>query len=316
MSFLIFKHPEYFVSIVENKSLTRAAEKLYVSQPYLSQYLKRLEQNLGVELFDHSTSPLRLTYIGEQYYHYVIQILQLSDQVRKEFVDAQNNESGRLRLGTALWRGSCLLPDVYPSFHKKYPKIQLELLEAKSSDLENALLTDKIDLAIMNLNPTFPYHKLACEILFEEQILLAVPSKSVYKQELLKNATYSHPFPCVPKELLSQIPLILTKPGQSFTQVINFALAKNNITPNILLETANLTTSINLAATGFACTFVPEEGARAHNYNGNITYFSIDIPELSQSIAAVYPKKAKPTRLAQLFIQMTKDIFCQKTLQT
>lgn len=309
MSFMIFKHPEYFISIVENGSLTRAAEKLYVSQPYLSQYLKRLEQNLGVELFDHTTSPLRLTYIGEQYYHYVRQVIKLSDQVRKEFHDAQNSESGRLRLGTALWRGSCLLPDIYPAFHEKYPKIHLELTEAKSADLENALLSDKLDLAIMNLHQNFPYHKLSCETVFEERILLAVPSDSHYAKELLENCSYHGTFPCAPIECLSRLPLILTKPGQNFTHVINYALAKNNIEPNILLETANLTTAINLAATGIACTLVPAEGVRAYSYDGRITYFVIDIPELIQPVSVVYQKNSTPTRLAQLFIDTLKDFF-------
>lgn len=310
MSFMIFKNPEYFLSIVENGSLTRASEKLYVSQPYLSQYLKRLEDNLGVMLFDHTTSPLKLTYVGEQYYNYVLQVMKLSDQVRKEFSDAQNYESGRLRLGTALWRGSCLLPEIYPTFHKKYPKIHLELTEAKSSELENALLADKLDLAIMNLHPTFPYHKLSCETIFEEQILLAVPTESEYTAELLKEASYKNSFPCAPIEFLSKIPLILTKPGQNFTHVTNFAFAKHNITPTILLETSNLTTAVNLAATGIACTLVPAEGARTYDCGGKITYFLIDTPELVQPVSVVYQKNAPPTRLAQLFINMLKEIFC------
>ena len=65
---MVLHNYEYFVAIVDEGSLTKAAEHLYVSQPSLSQYLKRLEASLGVELFDRSTSPLRLTYTGERYY--------------------------------------------------------------------------------------------------------------------------------------------------------------------------------------------------------------------------------------------------------
>ena len=70
---MVLHNYEYFVAIVDEGSLTKAAEHLYVSQPSLSQYLKRLEANLGVELFDRSASPLRLTYTGERYYQYVLQ---------------------------------------------------------------------------------------------------------------------------------------------------------------------------------------------------------------------------------------------------
>lgn len=84
---MVLHNYEYFVAIVEAGSLTKAAEHLYVSQPSLSQYLKRLEASLGVELFDRSTSPLRLTYTGERYYQYVLQMMKLDENVRREFQD-------------------------------------------------------------------------------------------------------------------------------------------------------------------------------------------------------------------------------------
>ena len=73
---------EYFVTIVETGSLTKAAEKLYISQPSLSQYLKRLENSLGIDLFDRGTLPLRLTFAGERYYQYVLQIMKLEENFR------------------------------------------------------------------------------------------------------------------------------------------------------------------------------------------------------------------------------------------
>ena len=114
---------EYFTSIVEAGSLTKAAQNLYTTQPALSQYLKRLENNLGVELFDRSTSPLKLTYTGECYYKYILQMKTLDENLRREFQDIKSEVSGRLRLGIALWRGACLLPDIFPEFHRRYPTI-------------------------------------------------------------------------------------------------------------------------------------------------------------------------------------------------
>lgn len=95
---MVLHNYEYFVAIVDEGSLTKAAEHLYVSQPSLSQYLKRLEANLGVELFDRSASPLRLTYTGERYYQYVLQMMKLDENIRREFQDIKNQTSGRLRL--------------------------------------------------------------------------------------------------------------------------------------------------------------------------------------------------------------------------
>lgn len=305
---MLLPNCEYFIAIVECGSLTKAAEKLYISQPSLSQYLKRLETNLGVELFDHSTSPLRLTFTGERYYQYVLQLMKLDENIRKEFQDIKNEEHGRLRLGIALWRGACLLPDVFPYFHERYPGIHIELTESSSSQLENALINDKIDLAVMNLPHNLNYNKLTCETVFEEPILLAAPSGHPYILELLKDCRYQGEYPLAPLDIVTKIPLIITKPGQNLTHEINYVLGKNNVEPDILLETGNLTTAINLTATGIACAFVPGEGAKVCKHPGKVTYFALDVPELKWPLAVVYRKDSYLPRLSRLFIDTLKTI--------
>lgn len=306
---MVFRNYEYFVAIVEAGSLTKAAERLYVSQPSLSQYLKRLETSLGVELFDRSTSPLRLTYTGERYYQYVLQLMKLDENVRREFQDIQNQTSGRLRLGVALWRGACLLPDVFPTFHQQYPDIHIELTEGRSVQLESALMNDKIDLAVMNLPRTLDYNKLTCEIICEERILLAAPTHHPYVRDLLVDCDALDGYPRAPLELLEHIPLILTKPGQNLTHEVRHMLGKNHIEPNILLETGNLTTAINLTAQGIACTFVPEEGAKVCQHPGAVTYFVTNSSDLVWDLAAVYRKDTYLTRLSRLFIEVMKQQF-------
>lgn len=306
---MVFRNYEYFVAIVEAGSLTKAAERLYVSQPSLSQYLKRLETSLGVELFDRSTSPLRLTYTGERYYQYVLQLMKLDENVRREFQDIQNQTSGRLRLGVALWRGACLLPDVFPTFHQQYPDIHIELTEGRSVQLESALMNDKIDLAVMNLPRTLDYNKLTCEIICEERILLAAPTHHPYVRDLLVDCDTLDGYPMAPLELLEHIPLILTKPGQNLTHEVRHMLGKNHIEPNILLETGNLTTAINLTAQGIACTFVPEEGAKVCQHPGAVTYFVTNSSDLVWDLAVVYRKDTYLTHLSQLFIEVMKQQF-------
>ena len=304
---MVLQNYEYFVAMVEAGSLTNAAEHLYVSQPSLSPYLKRLEASLGVELFDRSTSPLRLTYTGERNYQYVLQMMKLDEDVRREFQDIKNQTSGRLRLGVALWRGACLLPDVFPTFHQQYPDIHIELTEGRSVQLEAALMNDKIDLAVMNLPRTLDYSKLVSEIVCEERLLIAAPTQHPYVQGLLADCQTLGGYPVAPLELVNHIPLILTKPGQNSTNQVKHVLGKNHMEPDILLETGNLTTAINLAAQGMACVFVPEEGAKVCQHPGAVTYFAVDSPDLVWDLAAVYRKDTYLTRLSQLFIEVMKQ---------
>ena len=300
---------EYFTSIVEAGSLTKAAQNLYTTQPALSQYLKRLENNLGVELFDRSTSPLKLTYTGECYYKYILQMKTLDENLRREFQDIKSEVSGRLRLGIALWRGACLLPDIFPEFHRRYPKIHIELFEGRSNQLESALLNDNIDLAVMNLPHTLNYNKLTCEAIFDEPILLAAPTNHPYVQTLLQDCRYQGRFPLAPLALVKKIPIILTKPGQNLTYEVQQILAKNQIEPDILLETGNLTTANNLVSEGIACTFVPGEGAGVCRHSGRVTYFMLDDSSASWDLGVVYRKNSYLPKVSQLFISILKEIF-------
>lgn len=310
---MVFRNYKYFVAIVQSGSLTRAAEKLYVSQPSLSQYVKRLEESLGVTLFDRSASPLRLTYTGERYYHYVLQLMKLDEDVRREFQDIQSAVSGRLRLGVAFWRGACLLPDVFPAFHERYPKIQLELFEGSAAEMEAELRNDRLDLAVMNLPRMLDYGKLTCEIICEERILLAVPARHPKAEALLERCAYDGGFPVAPLELLRELPVVMTKPGQNLTHEVNHALAKQHIEPDVLLETASLTTAINLVKEGVACTFVPAEGAKVCQQSDAVTFFAPDCPDLVWDLAAVYRKDTYLTKLARLFIEMMKERLDRKT---
>lgn len=309
---MVFKNYEYFIAIVESGSLTKAAEKLYVSQPSLSQYVKRLESSLGVELFDRTASPLRLTYTGERYYEYVKQVRELGENVEREFSDIKNQTSGRLRLGVAVWRGAHFLPEVFPAFYEAYPNIRLELKEDRSAALEEALMDDKLDVAVMNLPRSLHYDKLTCEIFFEERILLAAPTQHPAVRRILENCRVAGARPVAPLTLVKEIPLLITKPGQNLTHEIMHVLGKNGIEANILLETGNLTTAINLATKGMGCVFVPEMGAETRRYQDALTYFAVDTTDLVWDFGAVYRRGIYLPRLARLFIDCAKQQLAQE----
>lgn len=294
---------DYFITIAETGNLTKAAEKLFVSQPSLSQYLKRLENSLGTELFDRSASPLKLTYAGEKYYAYALDARRREDHIRKELQDIRDEVSGQLRLGFALWRGSTLLPEVFPQFHEKYPKVKIELFEGRGVQLQSALLNDNLDIAVMNLPRTLNYDKFACEVFLEEEIMLAAPTRHPYVQEVLRHQDPGAPHPKIPVDVLRRLPLIITKPGQNLTYEISRILELNHIEPDILLDTGNLTTAINLVARQMACTFVPEEGAKVCERPGDVTYFSLSdsAADCIWDLAVIYRRDAYLSRIARLF---------------
>ena len=121
---MFVKNPEYFLAIVKERSISKAADRLYLSQPYLSQYLAKLESNLGVTLLDRSHTPLRLTPAGELFYAY------LERQLESDLRTLQSQKPPQLHIGVSTWRGSILLPDILPRFVQFYPEVQVVLHEA------------------------------------------------------------------------------------------------------------------------------------------------------------------------------------------
>ena len=295
---------DYFITIAETGNLTKAAEILYVSQPSLSQYLKRLENSLGAELFDRNSSPLRLTYAGEKYYAYAIDARRRDENIRQELQDIQEEISGKIRLGVPLWRGSTLLPDVFPAFHEKYPGIRLELYEGNSHYLQNALMNNTIDLAVMNIPPSINYDKLFCQVFMKEKIMLAAPLSHPFVQEALRSSGSDGQYPEISLDILRHIPLILTRQGQNLTHFTRRIIEMNSVNADILLETANVTTAINLVAKQMACTFIPEEGARVCVRPGLVAFFTISdsVEDCSWELGVLYRKESYLNKIARLFI--------------
>ena len=168
---MYFKNYKYFLAIVEYGGVTRAAEALFLSQPSLSKYLRRLEQNLGIELFDHSSSPLKLTYAGQRYYEYIKRFESLERQFDDELGSIRDDDSGETRMGIAQWRGSILLPTLIPRFHEVYPHVEINIVEGRAMQIETALVQGRVDLCLMNLPSHFPAQTNQ-EILWNEKCLL------------------------------------------------------------------------------------------------------------------------------------------------
>ena len=117
---MFVKNPEYFLAIVKERSISKAADRLYLSQPYLSQYLAKLEANLGVTLLDRSHTPLRLTAAGELFHAYLERQGYLDRQLESDLQQLQEKKRQQLHIGVSTWRGSTLLPDILPRFAAKY----------------------------------------------------------------------------------------------------------------------------------------------------------------------------------------------------
>ena len=126
-------------AIVEEKTISGAAKKLYIAQPSLSQSLKKIEESLGTSLFNRTPSGLSMTYAGECYYKTACQILKLYDDLESEVSDINNLKTGRIRLGITNHLGTLMLHKVLPVLLNKAPGLEIQITEEGSTVLEREL---------------------------------------------------------------------------------------------------------------------------------------------------------------------------------
>lgn len=306
---MFFKNYKYFLAIVENGGLTRAAEALYLSQPSLSKYLSRLEQNLGVDLFDHSSSPLKLTYAGQRYYEYIKRIQSLDRQFEDELSSIRNDESGEIRIGIAQWRGSILLPALIPSFHTYYPHVNINILEGRAIQVETALVQGKVDLCLMNLPSHFPTQTIQ-EIIWNEKCLLVGNREHPVVRSALENIPVAPDgYRKIDIRFLENEHFISLQPGQNMAVATERLFSACNLTPKSVWSTENMATALNMVSKTMSFTIMPEAGAKVPFLPSNLEFFSIEHSEELFAFAAVYRKDFVLNNQIHTLLDLTRQIY-------
>lgn len=140
---------EYIIVIAQEKNLSKAAERLYVSQPALSRFLLKLETQAGLPLFERKKRQLVPTLAGELYLDTARKMLQLDQDLERQLKKLRECTHGKLTIGITPGRGHTVLPRVLPDFQEKYPDYELTILEEDVQTLEQQLQADALDLAFL-----------------------------------------------------------------------------------------------------------------------------------------------------------------------
>ena len=300
---MFVKNPEYFLTIVKERSISKAAERLYLSQPYLSQYLAKLENSLGVVLLDRSHSPLKLTPAGELFHAYLERQSFLDRQLVSDLRDLQDKKRPLLHLGVSPWRGSILLPDVLPRFEEQYPDVQVVLHEAPVPELGALAEANVIDFCVMQ--PPGDLTELTYEPLMEEHIFLVGHRDHSLLQGL--DSTYDDPRPFPDLRLLEHERLIMLPPEWRLSKLLYNTFSVHNVEPQNLLVTTNTTTAINLTAEKLGFAFLQESGVSRTPYLDRLACFTVGEPPLTCPLAVVYKKNGFLSPAARALIDLIKE---------
>ena len=303
-----FHRKDLIYTIAKEKSFSKAAQKLFIAQPSLSLMVKSLEEELGTPLFDRSCKPIQLTEAGRAYVDATEKILEIENAYLK-YIQALNNlETGSLRVGSNQLLSSLVLPQYISHFVEAYPQIQLSLVDANSTSLENEISNNSLDIIIDNsvLSPEIFEQRL----LATECLLLAVPSTfpendtckdyQLTYMDVLQNR-FAEP---VPLDFFANTPFVLMNRDNDIRKQTNAIFQESHFNPKVLFEMDRLTTLYSYVEQGTAATLVSDTLVR--NIRGvaqsRIVFYMLPTHNNRRNIYASYKRNKFCTKAMSAFL--------------
>jgi LysR family hydrogen peroxide-inducible transcriptional activator len=285
----------YVVALSQELNFVRAARRVHVTQPTLSQQLKKLEDELGLLLFERAAKGARLTPAGQKFLPYAVQVLDSLEKGVQELQQESGQIAGRVRFAAIPTIGPYVLPSVIPVLRKEAPQLFLEIYEKTTSDLLEAVRTGAIDLGLLSL--PIDDAGLATRLVGEEEFLLAVSKTHV----LAKKQSVSL------KELEHEKLLILQE-GHCFgNQALEFC-KRSREDVQVIFEGSSLTSVMRLAAAGEGVTFVPRMAAESSAQTG-LSFIPFSKPRPTRPIAFVWRISAPLTRAHRFLMEKIEEIY-------
>ncbi len=293
----------YILAIAEERNITAAAHKLFISQPSLSYLLSHVEEELGIKLFDRNVTPLALTDAGKCYIETAKGILGLYNGLKNQIDDIQHLRKGRLTIGCSPQVSSFLFPTLLPNFCRKHPDIQITLYEESLTVLGELLASGDLEVAFTNAvinNKTFGHVPL-----FREELILLAPD-SFTPSTIEKNENSS--LPIIDLSCLKDCSFVLLKPKHRLRQMIDRIFSDIDIQPKIIFETSNWETCYSMVEEGLAFTILPYSPLNRFYWTDNIVKRYGLHGNHYRQLSIYYRNNTYHPELIEAFISLTQSI--------
>lgn len=279
----------YFVTVVREGTFTRAAERLYITQPSLSEQIRKLEGELGSRLFERLGRALALTSAGEAFLPHAERVLYEVEQARLRIQEVRGLRRGRLAIAVLPSVAARLLPKFLAEFRHRYPGVEVALREENvGSDVEEMVHRGEVDLAILRL----PKRRADLEerfLLREPLVLMVPPGHRLSGRRSVAMAE------------LADEPFVTMKSGYGLRELLDSVTRRAGFEPRIVFETAQLGSLVGLVLAGLGVTVVPE---MATSGEGRV----IPVTDLYafRELGVVWRQGQPPSPAASAFLDMLR----------
>ena len=276
---------KYIKTIAQYHSFSKAAHVLYISQPALSRFVKKVEEELGASLFDRETIPLGLTQAGERYLHYMEQFQQLEAQMYSEFA-AHGAGVQALTIAALPFLGIYVLPKIVPDFAEQYPTVDQRIMECSSVDILKRLDTGEADLVLTNLKPK--QEGLAYQKLLRDPLVIAAPYSGELRRRYPNSANNLNAPLAIDLSQLESETLIVLRSWQNMRVAAEITCRHYNFTPSRVIEAPSLPSALSLVCSGRGITFICPSYVHCIQPQNPLIYFALDQMEGLTDVLAVY----------------------------
>lgn len=290
---------EYILTIAKYKSISKAAEELFVTQSALNQQLLKLEKELGAPLFLRTRNHWQLTDIGKLYVENSERMIQIKKQTYNQIQDMAQKWNGTITIGLTPERGIQMFTAIYPQVHARYPGTIFQPIEADVDTQVKMLEANELDISFQTIFER-KYKNLVYKKIFNEPFYLCIPrTHPLAYQEKRAPGDY-------PEISLTEFKgalFTLVKKSSTMRSVIDRLFEEAGFKPKLLFESTSMRTMQRLTENGQCCSIIPRCYAVSSEY---VSYFSLGV-DACWELVAVYAKNHYINSAAKEFINKASE---------
>lgn len=307
----------YVYEIYRTGSFSKAAERLFITQPALSIAVAKAESAIGMPLFDRSTRPVTLTHAGRIYIDAIEKMKNLEQDLEQQFEDIRDLKKGKIVIGATHYMNSYILAPILKGFSEKYPGIELELVEGSSSAMVELLKKREIDLTF-NCDPRVLVNFAGYPV-FSDIVLMAVPEEdminskfsdcSLTAEDIMNRKHLDPDCPCVSLREFQEEEFILLKEGNNLYERSESLFHECGIEPHVKLKISQMVTAFHLADQGFAATFISDR--LIQHANLHLRCYKMNSPLIFRRFYILLNNQRYESNSVRAFIRYVQDCYSQ-----
>lgn len=284
-----FNHLKVFWAVAKNLSYSRAAQQLYISQSTVSIQVKKLEDELGLHLFEYLGKRVYLTEAGEELFYYANRIFSLAGEAKSTIQELKGIHSGQLIVGASTTPGTYLLPPIISAFQQKYPKLTIALEISNTHKVQEQLLSNQLDLGIVGQE--LVDDQLQVELLLNDELVIIVSANHHLAEK-----------PSISMAELMQERLILRELGSNTREVVERKAVSLGLNLKASMQLSSVEAIKKIVAANLGISVVSKFAVDLETQAGVLRALNISEGRLLRQINLVYHKDKKLSPAAREFI--------------